>query len=107
MPVMPRRQVPPRPVLGPSAFLDQAASAQPRAKDAERKAPGQAEAAYFHRLVEARIPVRLLLRDGSRLEGVLAWQDRGAIRINLPEGGHRVVPKTALATLERLAEAST
>lgn len=102
---MPPRHANPRPVLGPSAFLDQASAAHaPRHHDGDRKAPGQAEASFFQRLVEGRHAVRLGLRDGSTLDGVLEWQDRAAVRINLPEGGHRVIPKSALATAERMPE---
>ena len=97
---------PPRPILGPSAFLDQASGGHPSRGAAEsRHPPGQAEASFFQKLVEGRHRVRLRLRDGSAMDGVLEWHDRGAIRVNLPEGGHRVVPKSALATIERLVDA--
>jgi hypothetical protein len=92
----------PRPVLGPSAFLGQAAGDSSRHED-PRRAPGQAEASHFARLVDSKQPVKLTLRDGSVLEGVLEWHDRGALRVNLAEGRHLVVPKTSLALVEPVA----
>lgn len=96
---MPARKMP-RPVLGPSAFLEQGPGAS-RTPDARKR--GHAEASWFQRTVEMKVPVRLRLRDGAELTGVLEWADRHAFRLNLPEGGHRIVPKTALAHAERLA----
>ena len=91
----------PRPVLGPSAFLEQASPASGKGSDAPKR--GQAEASWFQRSVEMKVPLRVTLRDGSALTGILEWADRHAFRLNLPEGGHRIVPKTALAHAERLA----
>lgn len=96
---MPSRKMP-RPVLGPSAFLEQGPGAS-KAPDARKR--GHAEASWFQRSVEMKVPLRIKLRDGSELTGVLEWADRHAFRLNLAEGGHRVVPKTALAHAERLA----
>ena len=104
MPDMPTRK-PLRPILGPSAFLGQAAPHSPRNGPDARHPAGQAEASFFQKLVDGRHRVRLRLRDGSGMEGVLEWQDRAAFRVNLPEGGHRVVPKTALATIEKVVDA--
>jgi hypothetical protein len=88
----------PRPVLGPSAFLDQSAPAS----RADTRKRGQAEASWFQRSVEMKVALRLRLRDGSEIVGSLEWADRHAFRVNLPEGGHRIVPKSALAHAERL-----
>ena len=92
---------PRRPTLGPSAFLEAGAAARPADPG---RAPGQAEASFFQRLAESARPVRVKLRDGSEMTGTVEWHDRGALRLNLIGGGHRVVPKSALAFVERLPD---
>jgi sRNA-binding regulator protein Hfq len=40
-----------------------------------------AEAFYFQKQVQAQTPMCFVLEDGERLEGVIEWYDRNAIKI--------------------------
>lgn len=72
----------------------------PRGRKSESADVTHAETRFFARLVDHRLPVLLRLRDGEELRGVLEWYDRGSLRLGLPDGGHRIVSKRAIATLE-------
>jgi hypothetical protein len=87
----PRR---PKPVLGPSAYLE--AGGPRRRGEAAADGTG-AETTWLSRHADRRTAVRVRLRDGSDLLGILDWHDRSALRLNLVEGGHRVVPRQAIA----------
>jgi len=58
-----------------------------------------AEAHYYVKQVEYRRPLVIRFRDGEELRGVLQWYDRGCLRVGLPDGSHRIVPKKAIAYL--------
>ena len=57
----------------------------------------RAEVFFYARQIDAHTPLLLKLRDGEELRGVLDWHDRHSLRLNLPEGGHLVVQKLAIA----------
>lgn len=59
-----------------------------------------AEAFFYLRHVESRAPLTLRLRDGETLRGTVAWYDRGALRLDLSGGGHRIVQKRAILVIE-------
>ena len=81
----------------------------PGSADSEGLPPGRrrekgpetthAEAAWYVRQVEAGRGIVVRLRDGTELRGVLEWYDRAALRLGLPDGAHRIVPKRAIAWL--------
>ncbi len=98
---MPPSRNPRKPILGPSAFLG---SAQGRSATTPPRR-GSPELSYFQRMAEAGVPLRLRLRDGSEVVGTLEWHERGAFRVNTEGGVHWVVPRTALAWVERAATA--
>ena len=59
------------------------------------------EALWYSRHVTQGTPLRIRLRDGEELTGVLEWYDRSAYRISLPDGGHLVIQKSAVQTLRK------
>ena len=64
----------------------------------------QAEATFFLRQIEQHAPLVFKLRDGETLRGVVEWQDRGALRVALADGGHVILQKHAVATIHRVAD---
>ena len=63
-----------------------------------------AEAGFFARQIDLRAPLVFKLRDGESLCGVVVWQDRAALRVDVPEGGHLILQKLAVATVHRQAD---
>ena len=87
---------------GPPPGHERAGS--PSGRGGPRRSPApeltHREALWYARRVEDGAPLVLRLRGGEELTGRLAWYDKGAYRLELEDGGHLIVQKSAVLTLQ-------
>ncbi len=68
--------------------------------------PSHAEVFYFQKQVQAQTPMVIVLDDGEKLEGVIEWFDKDALKLRLTNLQRTLVYKTAIKFIHKAGETS-
>jgi len=74
---------------------------QPETVQAE---PSHAEVFYYQKQVQAQTPMVVVLDDGERLEGVIEWFDKDAVKLRLTTLQRVLVYKSAIKFIYKTGE---
>jgi sRNA-binding regulator protein Hfq len=66
--------------------------------------PSHAEVFYFQKQVQAQTPMVIVLDDGERLEGIIEWFDKDALKLRLTSLQRVLVYKTAIKFIHKAGE---
>jgi sRNA-binding regulator protein Hfq len=69
--------------------------------------PSHAEVFYFQKQVQAQTPMVIVLDDGEKLEGVIEWFDKDALKLRLTNLQRTLVYKTAIKFIHKAVETAT
>ena len=68
--------------------------------------PSHAEVFYFQKQVQAQTPMVILLDDGEKLEGIIEWFDKDALKLRLTNLQRVLVYKPSIKFIHKAGEVS-
>lgn len=74
---------------------------QPKESAAEQT---HAEVFYFQKQIQARTPVAVVLQNGEKLEGILDWYDRHAVRLTRRDHSNLLIYKAGIKYIHKNGE---
>jgi sRNA-binding regulator protein Hfq len=72
--------------------------------EATQPEPSHAEVFYYQKQVQAQTPMVVVLDDGERLDGVIEWFDKDAVKLRLTTLQRVLIYKSAIKFIYKTGE---
>lgn len=89
-----------------SASEPRSSELHPAVRQSKQSAAEQthAEVFYFQKQIQARTPVAVVLQNGEKLEGILDWYDRHAVRLTRRDHSSVLIYKAGIKYIHKNGE---